>query len=156
MIQTTDIFVKLGFNYQGEGRCQLKNGICDINDNIKASITSDYDEEENDSIVCINTEIRDTALPDVLTAVNDWVAAYLPGFEFVSSEVHCIVKQKKINNHEAHTIKVETGAWQLDTENGEHTFVYFDDDPSKLKHLQKTITARISKFWVALDSNINV
>lgn len=156
MIQTTDIFVKLGFNYQGEGKCHIKNGITDINDHIKATISSDYDEEENDSIICLNLEIRDTSLPEVLKAVTSWAATQLAGFDFVSSEVHCIVKQKKVNNHEAHTIKAETSAWQLETENGEHTFVYFDDEPHQLRQLQKTITNRISRFWTALDTNINV
>ena len=159
MIEPKDLSVKIALNYQGFGQCKLKPGRITIDDGLNAfnaDVKIDYDEEEDDSIVCLNVAIVNTPLPTVLAILTEWTKTNLRGFEPVSTEVHCSIKDTKINDGEAIDIKNETNAWQLDKIDGLYTFIYFDEDTTAIPRITKAMSNRLSTFWSSVDSNINI
>lgn len=156
MVEMKDISVKIALNYQGYGKCPIKQGRYDVQDNLSIDLTSDYDEQEDDSIVCVNMVLTNVGIPDMLTQISTWINSNLNEYELVSSEVHCQVSTKKINSREAQEIKYDTSAWQHDVLNNQHIFVYFDDFEGSVSKLERQISSRVKKFWTVLDSNINI
>ena len=154
MVDTTDIFVKVSFNYQGIGKSEIPNGSIGIK-NIVGLIESDYDAEEDDSIVCISVEILKVPLPIVLNTIREWATVNLKNFYLITTEVHCGVLTSKISHNEAIQVKKESDAWQLEIDAGRFTFIY-PDDIEKHTKIETLATKRVTSFWNVLDSVVNM